>query len=410
MARTLTTLIAVALLLVLGWGAFEWQQTGRIPWLAALTGPADGARKIDGAVSGAAADKPAGNPSGKPGAPGGRPATAAAQGRPGGGARATVVTVTKAVGRDIEDQVTAVGSLLAAQSVMVKPEIAGRIDAVGVSDGQSVKAGTEMFRLDRSVTEAELAQARAELGLARANLKRTTNLASQAFVSERSRDEARSNVEVLEARLQVVQARLDKTRIRAPFDGVVGLLEVSLGDYVQAGAPLVRLDDLSTLKLDMRVPERLFSRLRTGLPIRVGFDAYPGREFTAQVETIDARLDDSGRSVIIRGRVENGDRLLRPGMFARARLVIGRRENAVMVPEATIVPDAEGQFVYRVDGGMAKRVAVSLGAREDGLIEVLDGLAIGDTVVLAGQINLRGAQAPVRIVEPQAEQSAPVTR
>ncbi|MEZ5659269.1 MAG: efflux RND transporter periplasmic adaptor subunit [Burkholderiaceae bacterium] len=412
MSRALTTLIALALLLGIGWGAYQWQHTGKPPWAPWLSASAesDGTRKAAGTVAvtaggqGAARVGAGGPGAGKSGA--GKPGAAPAQGgRPP--ARPTAVTVTKSVGRNIEDQVTAVGTLLAAQSVLIKPEIAGRIDSIRVADGQSVAAGDELFRLDRSVIEAEFAQARAELGLARANLKRTTNLASQAFVSERSRDEARSNVEVLEARLQVVQARLDKTRIRAPFDGVIGLLQVDLGDYVQAGTPLVRLDDLTSLKLDFRVPERLFSRLRRGQPIRVGFDAYPGRDFDAEVETIDARLDDGGRSVIIRGRIANDHRLLRPGMFARARLVLGQRVDAVMVPEAVIVPDAEGQFVYRVNDGKARRIPVRLGARQEGMVEVLEGLAIGDTVVLAGQINLRGAEAPVRIVADGESARAP---
>lgn len=417
MMRVFTSLLALALLLVLGWFAYQYQRTGELPLAAWFSGdePApDGAGSrasgslagAPGATSQAGGAQGGGAPAGRPvagqgarpgAAPGGRPP--GGPGGPGGGRPATVVTVAKVTTQNIEDQVTAVGSLLAAQSVLVKPEIPGRVDAVAITDGARVSAGDELFSLDRSVIEAELAQAQAELALARSNLKRTTNLASQAFVSERSRDEALANVRVLEARLQVVQARLDKTRIRAPFDAVAGLLQVSLGDYVQAGTEMVRLDDLSTLKLDLRVPERLFARLQRGQPIRVRFDAYPQREFTAQIETIDARLDDSGRSVIVRGRLDNGERLLRPGMFARARLVLGQREAAVMVPEASIVPDADAQYVYKVEGSTARRTRVVLGSQREGLVEVIEGLSAGDTVVLAGQINLRGAEAPVRIVD-----------
>jgi membrane fusion protein (multidrug efflux system) len=393
MMRTLTSVLALGLLLVLGWGAYQWQRTGEVPGLAWVTGGGSPATRASGSVAPAGAGKPAGA------------ANAGAAANRGGGKRPpTVVTVTQAVGRDVEDTVDAVGSLLAAQSVLIKPEIAGRIAEIGVTDGQAVSRGDRLFELDGSVIAAELVQARAELELARSNLRRTKNLASQAFVSERSQDEAQSSVQVLEARRQVVQARLDKTRVRAPFSGVAGLVQVDPGDYVQAGTPLVRLDDLSSLKLDLRVPERLFSRLRPGLPVRVGFDAYPDRVFEAEIETIDAQLDDGGRSVIVRGRIDNSEGLLRPGMFARATLVLGRRAESVMVPEAAVVSDAAGQFVYRVQDGTARRTSVTTGARREGLVEVLGGLNIGDTVVLAGQINLRGAEAPVRIVDP-AERS-----
>ena len=394
MIRAFTSIIALVLLLALGWGAYHWQRSGQIPgvpWLSAgankgATTTADGAVGARGAAS---SGKSAGAP--PPGARKRRP---------------TVVTVTQAVGQDVEESVDAVGSLLAAQSVLIKPEIAGRVAVVGVSDGQQVAAGDSLFSLDASVIAAELAQASAELELARANLRRTRNLANQAFVSERSRDEAQSSVRVLEARRQVVQARLQKTKIRAPFAGVAGLVQVHPGDYVQAGTALVRLDDLSSVKLDLRVPERLFSRLRAGLPIRVGFDAYPNQRFQAEIETIDAKLDDGGRSVIVRGRLDNAQGLLRPGMFARARLVLGQRRNAVMVAETAVVSDAAGQFVYRVLDGVARRTPVVTGSRRDGLVEIREGLAVGETVVLAGQINLRGAEAPVRIVDPDKARPA----
>jgi membrane fusion protein (multidrug efflux system) len=349
----------------------------------------------------AAPVKPGAPTAGKPG--GGKP------GGPGAG-RPAVVTVEKAGTQRIEERVNAVGSLLAAQSVLVKPEIAGRLDKVMVTDGQQVSQGTNMFALDRSVTEAELAQARAELSLAQANLKRTRNLASQAFVSERSRDEALSNARVLEARLQVVQARLAKTTIEAPFDGVVGLVQVSRGDYLQAGTTLVRLDDLSSLKLDLRVPERLFARLTRGQKVRVSFDAYPDREFVADIETIDSQLDDAGRSIMVRGRLDNREGLLRPGMFARARLVLGSRNEAVMVSEASLIPDRDVQYVYVVRDKMAHRVAVRTGVRQDGKVEILDGVAAGEQVVATGQLNLRGEQMPVRIVGAPDAKSAAVTK
>ncbi len=327
------------------------------------------------------------------------PAPSAGGRKPGAG-RAVTVNAQAAIARRIEDRIVAVGTLLAAQSVQLAPEVDGRLVKIAVSDGAWVNQDDVLFELDGAVTEAELAQSQAELGLARADLARARNLAKNNFVSERSREEAQANVKVLEAKLQVVRARLSKTRIRAPFDGRVGLLEVDLGAYVKAGTSLVRLDDLSTLKLDLRVPERLLSRLAVGQSIRVGFDAWPGREFEARVETIDTAIDDAGRSVVVRGRLDNAENLLRPGMFARARLVLAAREAAVMVPEESILASAEGEYLFVVRADKAERQPIEAGARYQGEVEILSGVQAGDLVVTAGQGKLRGDQVAVKVIAP----------
>lgn len=326
----------------------------------------------------------------------------AATGKPGGKRAKGPVTVNAvaAVATRIEDQVTAVGALLAAQSVRLAPEIDGRVVEIGVSDGQSVSTGDLLFRLDDAVTEAELAQSQAELSLARADLKRARNLAKQSFVSKRSREEAAANVKILAAKLQVVSARLSKTRIRAPFEGQVGLVQVNIGEYLKAGTSLVRLDDLSSLKLDLRVPDRLLSRVATGQTIRASFDAYPGREFEALVETIDTAIDEIGRSLVVRGRLPNAERLLRPGMFARARLVLGVRESAVMVPEESVLASAKGQYLFAIRDGKAQRQPVKTGVRQRGQIEIVEGVEAGEMVVTAGQVKLRGNNIAVRVIAP----------
>lgn len=321
-------------------------------------------------------------------------------GRPGRSSGPVKVNVATAEVLRIEETVSAVGSLLAARSVQLAPEVDGRLVEVDLSDGALVTTGDSLFRLDDSVTEAELAQAQAELSLARADLARARNLAKQSFVSKRSRDEAAANVKVLVAKLDVVSARLAKSRILAPFDGRVGLVGVSVGEYVTKGTALVRLDDLTSLKLDVRVPERLLAQVKKGQSIRVGFDAYPQREFVAQVETVDSVIESAGRSIVVRGRIDNSDDLLRPGMFARARLVIGVREAAVMVPEESVLASAEGQYVYAVADGQAQRRDVRTGARQDGRIEILEGVQAGESVVTAGQLKLRGQSVPVKAISP----------
>ncbi|MGC1440844.1 MAG: efflux RND transporter periplasmic adaptor subunit [Burkholderiaceae bacterium] len=413
MKKGLHYFIAAIALAGIAWFGYHWQrgsdplarfsQVAGPDQMASSTGTArqKGAGPEPGgagkSAAGASAEKPG---SGKPGqvkpgtgkSGGGKPGG----GRPGGGP--VGVKVATVVAGTVEERVEAVGSLLAAQSVLIKPEIDGRIAQIHVSDGSAVKLGEPLFKLDSVLVDAEVAQAQAELSLALSNLRRTKNLASQNFVSRRSRDEAQSNVAVLRARMQVVKARQSRTEISAPFDGRVGLVPVSVGDYIKSGTDLVRLDDLSTLKIDIRVPERLLAQVKTGQVIRISIDAYPGKKFTARVQTIDSEIDQAGRSIVVRGRLNNEDGLLRPGMFARAALVMASRDNALLIPEAGVIPEADGKYVYRVRDGQAARVLITTGVRQDGMVEVLSGLNLGEQIVSAGQIKLRGPQADVRIL------------
>jgi membrane fusion protein (multidrug efflux system) len=296
--------------------------------------------------------------------------------------------------------VSAVGTLRANESVVIKPEIAGRIDRIHFDSGARVRQGAPLVSLDASIPAAEAEQTRAELALALANEQRTADLARQKFVSERARDEASANLKVLEARLKLAEARLAKSSIRAPFSGVLGLRNVSAGDFVKEGAELVTLEDVSLMKVDLRLPERYLGQLRPGQLIEIEFDAYPGRRFQARLEAIDVRVDADGRSVMARGRLPNADGLLRTGMFAKVALTLSKRDDAVVVPEEAVFPAGEDQFVYRIDDGRATRVRVRTGARRDGKVEIVEGVRAGESIVTAGQPKLTSDGAEVRVVEP----------
>ncbi|OJX05225.1 MAG: hypothetical protein BGO72_13365 [Burkholderiales bacterium 70-64] len=298
------------------------------------------------------------------------------------------------------ETVSAVGTLRANESVVIKPEIAGRIDRIGFEGGGLVRKGALLVSLDASVAAAEADQIRAELALARSNHQRTVDLARQQFVSESAREQAASNLKVVEAKLALAEARLAKTVIRAPFSGCLGLRNFSVGDYVREGTELVALEDLSKMKVDLRLPERYLGQLRPGQRLEVEFDAWPGRRFEAVLEAIDVQVDANGRSVVARGGLPNPDGLLRTGMFAKASLTLARRAPAVMVPEEAVFHAGDEQFVFRIDDGKAMRVRVRTGVRRDGRVEIVEGLAGGDQVVTAGQTKLTQDAMPVRVVEP----------
>ncbi len=298
----------------------------------------------------------------------------------------------------VQEDLPAVGSLRSNESVVIRPEVSGRIAQIGFRDGQAVNRGQLLVALDDSVNEAEVAQARAELELAQSNLKRTEDLARKSFVSDSAQDQAASNVRVLEARLKLAQARLAKMRITAPFDGVVGIRSVSVGDYVKDGADLVNIEDVRTLKADFRLPERFFKQLKVGLPVEVAADALPDETYVGTIEAINPRVDAGGRSLELRARLANPGQRLKPGMFARVRVIIGSRADALLVPEEAVVPLGDDFFVFRVVNDKAERVLVKLGIRRNAQVELLEGVRPGDLIVVSGQLRLARDGMPVRIV------------
>lgn len=318
------------------------------------------------------------------------------------------VEVARAAVMAMAEEVQAVGTLRANESVVVRPEIAGRIVSIGFSDGDRVAKGTLLVSLDASVLAAQAQQARAELGLAQTSFERTRDLAGRQFVSGSALDQAAATLKVQQARLALAEAQLAKTRIRAPFGGVLGLRNVSVGEVVRDGAELVMLEDVSRMKVDLRLPERFLGQLRPGQSIGVEVDAFPGKTFAATLDALDAQVDANGRSVLARGLLANPDGALRSGMFAKARIVLREKPQATVVPEESILPVGGESFVFRVEDGKALRTAVRTGLRRDGRVEVLDGVRPGDTVVVAGQQRLTRDAMAVRVVDAgAARDSAP---
>jgi len=328
-----------------------------------------------------------------PGAPApvARPAGSVGGGPPGG--FAVPVEVAMVVGESVRDEATAVGTLRSNESVTVRPEVSGRIAQINFTEGGRVEKGAVMVALDASVQQAELQQARASLALNQQNLKRTEQLLAERFISQSALDQAVANLKVSEANVQLAEAKLSKTRIQAPFAGVIGIRRVSVGEYIKEGQDLVTLEDTSALKVDFRVPEIFLARVEKNQSLSVASDALPGVSYPATVYAIDPVVDENGRALYLRALLKNTDGRLRPGMFVRVRLVLAERNEALVVPEEAIVPGGNEQFVFKVVDGKAARVRVETGVRRGGKVEIRGGLARGDTIVTAGQIKLRDGVA-----------------
>ena len=331
-------------------------------------------------------------PPGKAG--GGGPAA----GKPGGGPPggfAVGVETAKVSASAFQDDVAAVGSLKSNESVVLRPEIAGRIAAIHLREGMPAGKGAVLVELDAATQSAELRQAEANLALAQANYKRTEDLYQKKFVSERARDESAATLKVLEAAVALTRAKLQKTQLRAPFSGIVGIRNVSVGDYVKEGQELINIEDIGSLKVDFRLPESHLSRLRKGQSVEVTTDALPGQAFKGALDAIDPLIDASGRAISLRARLANPELKLRPGMFVRVRLAFGGERLGLTVPEEALVPAGNDNFVFKVDDGKALRVKVKIGQRNGASVEIEEGLKAGDEVVTAGQLKLRDG-VPVR--------------
>ena len=332
----------------------------------------------------------------RPDAAPGRPAAA-----PGARPPAPVETATVRTGA-VTDDVEALGTLIANESVSIAPEIAGRITAVRFKEGERVKQGATLIELDSTTLRAELAQAQADLRLAQDTFERARTLAQRGSGTQVALEQATAQLQVSQAKVALAEARLEKATLVAPFDGVVGLRSVSVGNYVPAGQALITLTSMDPIKVDFRVPELFLRSVKVGQQVELRVDALLDRSFTGEIYAIDPVVDVNGRAIKLRARIPNRDLVLKPGLFARITVVLDTRPNAVLVPEAALVPQGTEKFVYRVDNGQAKLTKVELGKRLPGRVEVRQGLEPGAVVVTAGQLKLRDG-APVEAVPAQAE-------
>jgi membrane fusion protein, multidrug efflux system len=421
-----------------------------------------------------------------------------------GGPKSVGVEITQVKKLTLRDDAQAVGTLRSSQNIMLRPEVAGRVLSLGFTDGARVRAGQVLVQLDDTLQRAELQQSLAQMSVARANHKRNQELVAQNFIAQRALDESAAALQVADAQLGLACARLERMRLVAPFNGVVGIRNTNVGDYVKDGADLINLENIGSLYVDYRLPERYQTKVAPGQTIEVKLDAFSGRLFKAKVEAVDPLIDANGRSIGVRavlantagepiasvasngpkgqapatqaaasassaaavalpsakpastapvaqpvsslsrsaalpspqslgcpantfdrtrtsaGGEQNGP--LRPGMFARVTAVFAVKPNALIVPEEAIVPQGGKQFVIKgvtpdslpaapasaaasapvlpPDTKLvSQRVEVKLGLRRGAQVEITEGLAEGDTVVIAGQQRLQKDGSPLRVVE-----------
>jgi membrane fusion protein (multidrug efflux system) len=340
--------------------------------------------------------------------PAAKPAAGAAGAAPAGAPAKPSGLPVKAVQvklGEVESEVNAVGTLLAEESVIIRPELDGRVVQIHFAEGQKVARGQKLVTLDPAEYKAQLAQAEAQWRTDQQRYERSKELLQQKFISQEALDVAKNNVDRADALRVEAQVRLSKAIITAPFPGTVGLRLISPGAYVKKGDDIVRLENLESIKLDFRIPELYAGQVKAGQTVAARLDVYPKEEFKGKIYAIEPVVDEKTRTVLLRARVPNQGLKLKPGMFARVAVTLDRRANAMLVPEPAIWPQGQDSFVYKVEDGTAHLTKVQLGVRRPGEVEILSGLGPKDVVVTEGQIKLKDG-APVMVLPSQPPPTA----
>ena len=289
--------------------------------------------------------------------------------------------------------------------------MSGRVAEIGFREGERVAKGSVILRLDQSVQRAEMRQAEANVALAKSRIERSRDLHAKGFISSQALDDADSAYKVAKASADLAAARLTKLDIKAPFSGIAGLRLISIGDYVREGQDIVNIEEIDPLKVDFRVPEIFLKQISTGQTLQVNLDAIPNTVFSGRVLAINPLIDANGRAVVIRAVIKNMDKRLRPGMFARVKLITNEQQEGLTIPEQALIPVGDDFFVFKIVDGRSLRTKIDIGQRITGSVEVVRGLSKDDVVVTAGQAKIRdGVTVKMATLDggaaPSAEQSA----
>jgi len=300
------------------------------------------------------------------------------------------------------DTLQALGTAKARESVTVTAKVSEIIETVHFESGQQVSAGTPLVTLRGQAQEAALLQAQATFLEADQLYKRQRELAAQQLVASSTLDTQRAIRDAADARVREMQSDIGDRRVRAPFAGVLGIRQVSAGSLVTPSTAITTLDDIERMHVDFQVPEAELASLSTGDKVNATSVAYPGRNFEGQVATIDTRVDPGTRAVTVRADFINADHALRPGMLLDVRMFRPERQ-ALVIPEIAVVQVGRDSYVFRVTPDqVVERVDITAGARRSGVVEIREGLAAGDRIVVDGTGKLRPG------LKIQAEEAAPI--
>lgn len=297
----------------------------------------------------------------------------------------------------VRDQVAVVGSLQALNAVELTTEVNGRVVYINLQSGRQVEQGDVLVQLDDRQAEADLEIIESQLADARRRYERTRSLRDKNNVSQSLVDEHRTAVEVLEAQRTAARVRLENHRVVAPFDGVPGLNDISVGAYLTAGTIITTLDTISPMELNFSIPERFLGQIEPGQKVQGRSPAYPERVFSGELVELGSRIDTLNRSLPVRALIDNAEGRLRPEQFMSVNLTLRERQ-ALVIPEQAVMLRGAEKYVFVAEDGAARRVSVTLGSRMPGLVEITEGLTADDRVIVTGQDRLSSGER-IRVIK-----------
>lgn len=325
------------------------------------------------------------------------------------------VAAQSAIEETWNKELPSIGTLQAVQAVTIAPEVEGRITAIHFQAGQAVKTGDPIIQLNDASEQADLKRYDAQLAYAKATVNRSKKLIKSSFESQADLDQKAATELQNEAQVLQAKAVIDKKNVRAPFDGVLGIRQVNLGQYLQPGTTVVTLTNAKKLFVNFTRPERDQSIIAVGQKVLIKVDAFPGKEFEALITTIEPQISAETRNIKIQATMDNSNLLLAPGMFADLKVILPAKTKAIVVPETSIDFSLYGNSVYVVtENGkdkqgnaktVVKRHYVTIGDRKNGKVAILQGIKAGDLVVTTGQLKIDDGSNVV--IDPKAQLTPP---
>ena len=298
-----------------------------------------------------------------------------------------VISVTKASFSDITDSIDSIGSVVSNESVTITSTVTKKVAEVNFVDGEYVRQGDLLVRLDSSLEEAEEKRLEINLDEQEREFERLKPLKKTGVASEKMYETQMTKMLSARAELEAVRAKIKETHITAPFDGILGMRSVSVGSLVTAGTIITTIDSIKTVKVDFSVPEKYVLKVKPGSLITAVSEANKGKSFFGQIIAISPRIDDVSHNVLIRGSFDNNDLLLRPGMILKLNILIEKRRG-ICIPETALLSVGEKQFIFKIIDKKPHQTEVKVGLRSFGKVEITEGLNEGEEYVADGIISI----------------------
>ena len=310
------------------------------------------------------------------------------KGKEGGPAARVPVQIYLVQPTSLTNAVVTTGSVLADEAVTIQSEVAGKITSLHIQEGQPVKKGQLLFTINADEIQANLKKQAYDLKLYQDQEERQRKLLTKEYISAQEYEQTNNLLLTARADQQALRAALAKAYVRAPFSGVLGLTTATVGTYVSPGTPITTLARVQPVKIDFAVPGRFANAVQVGDPVTVTDEA-TAKKYTAKVYAINPQIDPTSRTLQVRARYANEKQALRPGAFVKVNLQLGVTSDALQIPTEAVIPDASGYTVFLLKNGKATTQKVKIGNRSDKLIEITDGLAVGDSLIRTGILQVK---------------------